>query len=153
MEIFYHLEVGRTGWEHRCEIARATRDELLWHYFPSSVGMRGGGSSWETGFTWVPVLHFGLSMVQICETLAAAEEVDARYGFTEADESLWFRRRGESVTVQASFDDAVIRCPLVDLQSATKAFARKVISELASIYPALADIGLGLELAAKAEAL
>jgi hypothetical protein len=154
MEILYHLEEGTVGWEHRCDIAQASRGELLWHYFPSSVGMRAGNSVWESGFTWVPVLHFGLSMLQIYETLViGAEEVDTHYGFTEGDESLWFRRRGKVVTVRPSFGSATISCSLVELRLATKAFVLKVVSDLSSVYPVLASTGVGLELTAKAETL
>lgn len=153
MKLFYHLESGQTGWEHRYDPADATRPDLLWHYFPSSVGMSAGDLFWETSFTGVPVLHFGLSMVQISESLGGAGESDAQYGFTEADDALTFSRRGESVTVRASFNDIIIRCSLAELRSAVKEFARTITSDLTTRYPALADVDLMSELAGRAEVL
>lgn len=153
MDIFYRLESGQLGWEHRCEIEKATRGELLWSYFPGSVGMREGGSFWVTEFSSVPLLHFALSMTGICEVLLKAKTSDAEYVFTEVDESLQFRRQGALVAVTASFSDSVISCPVDSFKCAVKEFAGTVLEDLTSMYPALAHVDVGRELSKSACAL
>jgi hypothetical protein len=155
MEIIYHREdrSDPVGWEHRRDVSAASRGELLWYFFPVSLGMRSNGEAWETGFSWVPVLHFGLSLLHICESLDGSPEAHAKYGFTESDDTLEFRRRGDVVTVESSFDPTVITCTLAELRIAAKTFVGKVLSELGSVYPALAETGLAAEMASLAEML
>lgn len=92
-------------------------------------------------------------MVRVYEILAAASDADAQYGFTEADERLWFRRRDESVTVKASFSEVPIICSMDGFRSAIKEFSSTVIRELVSMYPSLAQASVERELLTKSEAL
>src|SRR6201995_4723047 len=112
MEITYRREdrPDHVGWEHRQDVSAASRGELLWYFFPVSLEMRSNGEAWETGFSWVPVLHFGLSLLHICKSLDGSPQAHANYGFTESDDILEFRRRGDVVTVESSFDPTVIVC-------------------------------------------
>jgi hypothetical protein len=155
MEFFFDLEkrADPVGWEHRADIATASRGDLLWFFFPSSVGIRTDGVELATTFEWVPVLHFALSMFHVCRTLTEEATAEARYIFTEADEWLQFRRRDDTVMIESSFSPVVMSCTLDELRRAVKDFGSTVISRLCSSYPALSRTDLVREMVALSDSL
>jgi hypothetical protein len=155
MEITYRLAGGPNaiGWEHRHNCATAPGADLLWSFFPGDVGIKEGEDGFETNFGWVPILHFSLSMIAIYESLSKVGDVIERYIFTEADESLSFRRSGTAVVIEPSFSPTRIISHMAAMRVAVKSFTERVISDLGSAYPSLLENTLIDEMFTKANNL
>jgi hypothetical protein len=141
------------GWEHSHGFAAVSREEILWHFFPGDIEIRTNGGGIRTRFGWVPILHFGLSLVHICRMLLTAEKASSQYVFTEADESITFQRLGESLRLQASFDSATLACSVREFCRAVSEFVIRVVSEIGNDYPNFLETPLADEMATEARAL
>lgn len=155
MEITYRLTIGpnAVGWERRRSCAAASREELLWSYFPGDVGIKEGDAQFKTNFGLIPILHFNLSMIIIYERLASAEDAAEDYTFTEADDSLSFRRSRTSVIIKPSFCPVTVVSQMAAMRIAIKSFTHRVISDLGSAYPDLLRNSLAEEMSARAKDL
>ena len=155
MEITFRLAGGLNaiGWEHRHSPASATRDALLWSFFPGGVGIKDGEVAFETNFGWVPVLHFALSMIGIYERLLRADDATERYQFTESDDYLTFTRRGVAVAIEPSFCPVRVITQMTSMRAAVRSFTERVISDLGSAYPSLLENPLVGEIITGAENL
>lgn len=155
MEITYHLAVGpnAVGWERRRSCAAASREELLWSYFPGDIGVKEDDARLETDSGLIPILHFNLSMIIIYERLASAEGAAEDYIFTESDDSLSFRRSRTSVIIKPSFCPVTVVSQMVAMRIAIKSFTHRVISDLGSAYPDLLRNSLAEEMSARAKDL
>ncbi|MFE9127801.1 hypothetical protein ACFYOF_20740 [Streptomyces sp. NPDC007148] len=138
----------RRGWETRRNCGSATRGQLLWSFFPASIAIRTDDAEWRCDNCWIPLLHFALSLLYVCERLR--EEEEARYDFTEVEGEIEFRRRGEWVTVAPSDSSPSLRCTYIELCAAAVAFARRVVFDLAEDYPALRETEVAVDMLERA---
>jgi len=150
IEISYALDrrEGRGGWETRRDCGSATRGELLWSFFPANIAIRTDDAEWRCDNCWIPLLHFGLSLLHVCERLR--DEGEARYDFTEVEGEIEFRRRGEWVTIAPSDSSRSLRCTYAELCSAAVVLARRVVFDLAEAYPALRETDVAVDMLERA---
>jgi hypothetical protein len=151
VEITYRLNPEME--ESTRDFGSVGRGDLLWHFFPGDVGLRVDGATIETRFGWVPVFHFALSLIHICQVLAVARDSSSRYVFTEADDSIAFHRNGETVRIEASFGSPVLTCSMIQLCNAVVEFALRIVSEIGASYPSLLENALSEEVVSKAREL
>ena len=141
------------GWEHRRECATATRGELLWSFFPGDVSIRVDDKYWETDLGWVPLLHFALSLADICEKLGLREHTGATYHFTESDAEIRFHRSGEVVEISPSSSDFQGVCTLSEFQQAVSRLLYQVLEDAGARYSSVLNTPLAAEISEKAESL
>jgi hypothetical protein len=126
------------GWEHHHDPATADEGELLWSGFVGDIRFGSDDGEIATDFRWVPLLHFGRSMLGVVDRLTAPGST-ARYGFTESDQELRFDRSRELVQISASFSDTVLSTSMPELSDAVRRFALRLFEDLTTRYPALAE--------------
>ncbi|MGQ4390622.1 hypothetical protein [Streptomyces sp. SAS_270] len=141
------------GWEHRRDCASATRGELLWSFFPGDVSIRVDDDYWETDLGWVPLLHFALSLADICMRLNVTGRSDADYHFTESDAEIRFRREGEIVTISPSSDAFEGICTIAELRPAVSRFLFRVLEDIGARFSSILETSLAAEILEKAESL
>ncbi|MGW0467601.1 hypothetical protein ACWDX6_20380 [Streptomyces sp. NPDC003027] len=127
------------GWEHRLDCKEASRRDILWYFFPGDVRIDVNGVDFTTHFGWVPVLHFGLSLVAITESLSESAKSNSEYSFTEADEVISFARTGGMVSVEWSLTPGSARCSFSELRLAVKQFVERIVAELGVGFPSFLD--------------
>ena len=112
-------------------------DELRLRYdcFPGDVVFVVGAVDLSARWGWVPILDFAVGIKQIADGLGGED----RFEFTESDATIAFHRDGDLVRVSADYvpDSAVV--PLAELQTATDVFLRRVVADLTSRHPELAE--------------
>jgi hypothetical protein len=155
MKITYSLErrPDRRGWERDRDCAQASRGDLLWYFFPGDIGIWENDTGFETKFGWVPILHFALSMIDVCEKISTANGPHARYNFTESDDSISFCKDGGTVLIESTFGRYGIEANFVEFRQAVKGFVVRVVADLGSRYPALREVNLVEEIVSRAEEL
>ena len=141
------------GWEHRRDCATATRGELLWYFFPGDVSIRVDHNYWETNLGWVPLLHFALSLADICDALGAAGRTHAEYHFTESDAEIRFRRSGEIVGIYPSSGDFQGACTLSEFRQAVSRLLYQVLEDAGARSSSILETPLAAEISERGESL
>jgi hypothetical protein len=141
------------GWEHRRDCATATRGEILWHFFPGDVSIRVDDDYWETNLGWVPLLHFALSLADICEALGAAERADAEYCFTESDDVIRFHRSGEIVRICPGSGNFQGVCTLSEFRQAVSRLLYQVLEDAGARSSSILETSLAAEISERGESL
>lgn len=87
---------------------------------------------------WVPVLDFAVALDTIVDALAAGDEAEELFEFTESDASISFRRVGALVEIDASYVPGVATVGYADFQGEAKRFLLRVLEGLIGQHRELA---------------
>jgi hypothetical protein len=134
------LDYRLTDPEHPCA-ATSLRDvdeaELRYGCFAGDITFTVASADFSAHWAWVTVLDFALCLRSIGSALDAGA-TEERFGFTENDDEIIFRRSHGDVQIAATYtaDTAVV--PLRELVDAVQGFARRAVVELQRDYPDLA---------------
>jgi hypothetical protein len=138
-------ESGVHGWERQRDCAAATKEDLLWYFFPGSVDISGDGVQLAMDFGSVPALHF-ISALLTSRVTLVREGARFEYTFTEVDQFVWFVVRDGLVRITCSYASGEISASINQFSLAVKTFCDEVVGLLVGRYPALAQNGFMVEL-------
>lgn len=108
---------------------------LHYQHFLGDVFFRADGADYSATWGWVPVLDFALGLLRLVRCLGPSDS--GRFEFTESNASLTFQRSAQQVKISASYSASVAVVSCAELRSGVELFARRVVSDLVSMYPVL----------------
>lgn len=126
------------SWERKLaeiDLRSVGRDELHYDLFLGHVTFQIDGHDFSASWGWVPVLDFAVCLKTIVEGLAIGRS--EAFEFTESDAKLQFERRDDSVHLSANYVPDLAEVAYDELLTEVRAFAARVIEELARLYPPL----------------
>jgi hypothetical protein len=129
------------------DLRTAEVSSLRYHCFLGDIVLRIDDVDLSTHWGWVPVLDFAVALHAIAHALDA--EPHGAFGFTESDATLEFDRDGDVVKVRASYAPGIGEVPYVEFVDAADRFLGRVVGDLTSAHPALAENPFVAGLAAK----
>ena len=121
----------------KANLLEATQDELHYSLFLGDVSFRIDGADFSAPWGWVPILDFAVAVAGVVCSLKDGD--DEAFEFTESEALIRFRRQGDRVAVAAEYVDASALVLHRDLKAAVTEFKTRVISDLMSAYPELAQ--------------
>lgn len=119
-------------------LSKIDETTLRYDCFTGDVILVVDGLDYSARWGWVPVLDFALALDDLVDALTAGDGVEV-LEFTESEATLTFRRTGTEVTVAASWRPDSAVTPYADLRASAKAFLGRVLSDLVTRYPPLAQ--------------
>ena len=132
----YQLEDPRDAQARNYAEERETA--LLFYRFPCRILFRIDGTSFDTPWWWVPLLHFSGQLREIISELR--EKGSSHLEFTECEHQLQFAVTASGqVRVHFTFTKSATELPLTDLAAAFVAFSDRVLTELPEKFPTLAE--------------
>jgi hypothetical protein len=129
------------------DLRTAEVSSLRYHCFLGDIVLRIDDVDLSTHWGWVPVLDFAVALHAIAHGMDT--EPHRVFTFTESDATLEFDRDGDVVNVQASYAPGIAEMPYAEFVEAADAFLRRVVCDLTSTHPELAENPFVAELAPK----
>jgi hypothetical protein len=129
------------GWNLRTEqvdLQSADETTLRFDCFLGDVVFLVDEVDFSAPWGWVPVLDFALALRTISGGLVEPEAHE-RFEFTESDAKIEFRREREIVTVEADYTALTAQISHLEISSHAERFVARVVADLVSRYPALAE--------------
>ena len=134
MHIDYRLS---EDWEEdSIDLAAADETDLRYCAATGDIILRKGQTDLSARWGWIPLIDFALALREIEEALAVTEGSET-FEFTESDATLQFNRRGEEMTISASYTAAKISVPFAVFGEQVRDFARRLDAELLAKRPEL----------------
>jgi hypothetical protein len=128
------------------DLRTADVTSLRYYCFAGDIIMRIGDVDLSARYGWVPVLDFAVALRSIARTLET--EPHAAFEFTESPATIEFDREGDVVSVRASYATETAQVPYAELREAAEAFLARVVDDLTTAHPELADNPFVAEVAA-----
>lgn len=121
--------------------ALATADEMALRYecFPGDVLLRVGDVDLSARWGWVPLLDFAMALDDAVDGLTLAPDAREVVDFTESDATLVLARSGRAVALTASWAPGRPEVAFADLRSAAKGLLARLLTDLTTRWPQLAD--------------
>jgi hypothetical protein len=131
------LDYTLSGAATDIDLRTAEVTSLRYHCFLGDIVLRIGDVDLGTQWGWVPILDFAVALHAIAHALDT--EPHAVFEFTESTATIEFDRDGDVVKVQASYAPAIAEVPYAELVDAADRFRARVVDDLTSAHPELAE--------------
>jgi len=133
----YRLSPGWRAQAAEKDLRSASTEALHYDLFLGDVIFRSNGADFSAAWDLVPVLDFAMSLLRIARELRTSDS--QRFEFTESEATLHFERHGDQVQISSSYSPGSVVVPYEDLQRAAEGFAQRMVQELATEFPEIAD--------------
>ena len=119
------------------DLRTAEVSSLRYHCFLGDIVLRIDDVDLSTHWGWVPVLDFAVALHAIAHAIDTGPH--GVFKFTESDATIEFDRDGDVVKVQASYAPGIAEVPYAEFVEAADAFLGRVVGDLTSAHPELAE--------------
>jgi hypothetical protein len=122
--------------ENSTDLAAAEETHLRYDVATGDIVVRKDQTDLSARWGWIPLIDFALALREIAEALATKEGIET-FEFTESDATLQFDRRGQEMTISASYAPGEITIPFAAFREQARDFARRLDAELLAKRPEL----------------
>lgn len=109
-----------------------------YYFFPGDIYLSINGVRFDAAWGWVPVIGFGLRLCDAVKSLHQETSV-ASVLFTESEDQLLLERRGDYVSVAATYTNQNRSTSLAELTTAAREFLLRAYGELQERFPRLGE--------------
>jgi len=106
------------------ETAGAT--ELRYDLFLGNVILRNDSCNLDAVWGWIPLLDFASGIEKICTDLTSQSLNEAKFTFTENDETLNFERVESDIVMSASYSSCEIVVPQAEFATKVRSFISRL---------------------------
>jgi hypothetical protein len=122
--------------ENSTDLAAADETDLRYYAATGDIILRTDQTDLSARWGWIPLIDFALAMRKIGEALPASEGNET-FEFTESEATLQFDRRGQEITITASYAPGEITIPFTAFGEKVRDFAQRLDAELLAKRPEL----------------
>jgi hypothetical protein len=122
--------------ENSADLATAEETDLRYYAATGDIILEKDQTNLSARWGWIPLIDFALAMREIAEALAVTEGSET-FEFTESEVTLQFDRRGQEMTISASYVSGKISVPFVAFIEKARDFAQRLDAELLAKRPEL----------------
>jgi hypothetical protein len=122
--------------ENSADLAIAEETDLRYYAATGDIILRKDQTNLSARWGWIPLIDFALAMREIAKTLAVTEGSET-FEFTESEATLQFDRRGQEMTISASYAPGKITVPFTAFIEKARDFAQRLDAELLAKRPEL----------------
>jgi len=109
--------------------------EIRYNFLLGDVIILAGECDFSARWGWVPILDFVCSLKYICTKLCQNENLEMEFEFTESESTLKFSRKGDLLTITASYNQCISTVTFDDFIVKADEFASRLILDVFESYP------------------
>ncbi|MFE5242379.1 MULTISPECIES: hypothetical protein [unclassified Streptomyces] len=128
---------GPQGHEPRLDLTSVSSRDLRWYCFLGAWRIEHGTTDISPPWGWTPLFDAFYTVLYVMEFARTGTE-RVQVGFTENDERIRLKHRGDDLVLSPTYTQAEITCPTAEFTDAGRDFIQRELGGLVARHPALA---------------